>query len=83
MTWTAQTSGATTREVDFFIDGNQKWTEYWAPYFFGGDNQYWDTATVKNGNHTLMVRAISTTGQVVTSTISVTVNNTRKARAAT
>jgi hypothetical protein len=83
VTWTAQTSGATTREVDFFIDGNQKWTEYWAPYFFGGDNQYWDTATVKNGNHTLMVRAISTSGQVVTSTISVTVNNTRKARAAT
>jgi hypothetical protein len=79
VTWTAKTSGATTSEVDFFIDGMQQWTEYWAPYFFGGDNQYWDTAGVKNGSHTLLVRAISSTGGVATSSINVTVNNPRKA----
>ena len=78
VTWTATTSGATTSEVGFFIDGNQKWTEYWAPYYFGGDNQYWDTTSVKNGNHTLMARAISSTGVVTTSSITVTVNNPRK-----
>lgn len=77
VTWTATTSGATTSEVDFFIDGNQKWTEYWPPYYFG-DNQYWDTTSVKNGSHTLMVRAISSTGLVTTSSINVTVNNPRR-----
>jgi hypothetical protein len=79
VSWTAETSGASTSEVGFFVDGIQKWTEYWAPYVYGGDNQLWDTLGVKNGSHTLMVRAISTSGQIATASITVNVNNSRKA----
>jgi hypothetical protein len=73
--WTAQTTGSTTSRVEFFIDGVSKWTDSSAPYAFGADSLGLDTSGLKNGSHTLMVRATSSTGQIATAGIPVTVNN--------
>lgn len=73
--WAAQTAGSTTSRVEFFIDGASKWTDSSAPYAFGADSLGLDTSGLKNGSHTLMVRATSSTGQIATASIPVTVNN--------
>ena len=75
LAWTATPQGATTKKVEFLIDGALRWTESYAPYRFNGDNGLLDTKTLSNGSHTLTVIAYATTGQTATATASVTIAN--------
>ena len=59
--------------IQFLIDGNQVLTENDAPF---GDTFAVAPPTVNNGQHTLQVRALNTTGtQLATNTITATINN--------
>jgi len=75
--WTATTSVTTVSRVEFLIDGTSKWTDQAAPYQFGGDpGGRFDTTSLKNGQHTLAVRAYGTSGLTATASSLVTVSNT-------
>ena len=49
-------------EVAFLIDGEQKWVERDAPYYFDDDNQVLPPWLLGNGNHELVVRVTTTEG---------------------
>ena len=65
MTWTASTGGSVAR-VEFYIDGSLKWTEHIEPYVYDGDGGKLDTTSVRNGKHTLVVKAFGTDGSTAT-----------------
>lgn len=73
--WEAQMTAGAATQIDFLIDGTQKWTERGAPYVYNGDTGSLDTKTLSNGVHTLMVRATDAGGHTATSSITVTVAN--------
>jgi hypothetical protein len=75
VTWEAKVTSGTASEVDFLIDGTQKWTEHYAPYRFNGDTGSLDTKTLGDGSHKLTVRAVDSSGKTATSEISVSVSN--------
>lgn len=72
-------SSTTTKHVDFYIDGNWKWTEHYAPYFLGGDNagvaNGWDTSVLSDGQHTLKVMVTGNDGTSTTDQITFTTKN--------
>ena len=72
--WQATTSGATVARVEFLIDNVLKWTEKTAPYLYNMTGIL-NTATLTNGSHTLLARAVATDGRVATKSITVTVAN--------
>src|SRR5207248_2347287 len=75
VTWTA-TPSAAVAEVDFLVDGTQKWVEKVSPYQYNGDpNGTLDTTTLSNGSHTLTAVAIAS-GLTATKATTVTVSNT-------
>lgn len=73
--WEARMTAGTASQIDFFIDGVQKWTEHGAPYVYNGDTGSLDTRTLGNGTHTLMARATGASGQTASSEVSVNVSN--------
>src|SRR2546423_620072 len=73
--WEAKVTAGTASEVDFLIDGTQKWVERVAPYRFNGDNGTLDTTTLSNGSHKLTVRGIDALGRTATSDTTITVSN--------
>ena len=73
--WEAEVAGGTVSKVDFYVDGQQRWTEENAPFVFHGDKGTLDTTTLPDGQHTLMLRAIGTGGEKVESAITILVAN--------
>jgi leucyl aminopeptidase len=58
--------------VEFWVDGALKGSDTSSPYSYS-----WDTTAVANGSHTLVAKAVDTSGNVGTSTsVGVTVSNT-------
>jgi hypothetical protein len=49
-------------EVDFLIDGEQKWVERDSPYYFDDDEQVLPPWLLGNGQHDLAVRVTTTNG---------------------
>jgi hypothetical protein len=79
----ANTSGISgVAKVDFTLDNNVIRSEVNAPFCIGGDNGTscvaWDTTTVANGPHSLIVKAYDSSGTVLAATPSITftVSNT-------
>lgn len=66
--WTATVTGANVLSVVFSIDGQDKWTETFAPFRYNGDpDGRLDTKTLSNGTHTFAVRANTDLGVFNTS----------------
>jgi hypothetical protein len=57
--------------VEFYVDNTLKFSDYSAPYSYS-----WDSTSVSNGSHTLMVKAIDFSGNQNSYSVSVVVNNT-------
>ncbi|CAH2031411.1 Ig-like domain-containing protein [Trichlorobacter ammonificans] len=57
-------------KVEFYLNGALKSTATAAPYSFA-----WDTTTVADGSHTLLVKASDAAGNTAQSSVSVTVKN--------
>jgi len=71
-------SGDSVTRVEFLIDGQLRWTEQRAPYYFQGDDdhgyaEFLYPATLGRGNHTVAVRAVTKSGQQATSSATITV----------
>jgi hypothetical protein len=49
-------------EVDFLIDGEQKWVERTPPYYFDDDEQVLPPWLLGNGQHELVVQVTTTQG---------------------
>ena len=58
------------QRVRFYVDGAYYGFDTTAPYARG-----WNSATVANGSHTLMVQAVDNAGNAATSSVTVTVSN--------
>ena len=73
--WQAFPSGPSLdiSEVDYLIDGRQRWTEHNAPYFYGDDGNYLVTSFLTPGRHVFTVRAIDVSGHVATDTVTATI----------
>jgi hypothetical protein len=79
VTWTA-TPSAAVAEVDFVVDGTQRWVEKVSPYQYNGDpNGVLDTRTLTDGTHTLAATAVTSGGTKVTVSRTVTVKNSTTA----
>lgn len=61
LTWEATPSAAVT-EVQFLIDGTNRWREGISPYIFNGDGKTLDPAALSAGTHLMEVLAIGPTG---------------------
>jgi Big-like domain-containing protein/polysaccharide lyase-like protein len=81
LVWEAKVTSGTASQVDFLIDGVQKWTERYTPYRFNGDPGSLDTGTLANGSHKLTVRASDSSGKTATSEITVNVSNSASSTA--
>lgn len=76
LTWTAIVNDGVASSVEFWIDGNQRWTEYSAPYQFNGDpNGRLETTSLSNGGHVLTVIARTSAGVSTSASASVTISN--------
>jgi hypothetical protein len=75
VTWQVNVGDVTPTSVTFLIDGAAKWTEYYAPYSFNGDNGQLDTTTLSNGRHTLSVNVAAPKGPDQSSATTVTTSN--------
>jgi hypothetical protein len=53
LVWEVGYTGATPQKVDFYVDGALKWTEFYAPFRFNGDNGSLDASTLSAGSHLL------------------------------
>jgi hypothetical protein len=62
-------------EVDFSIDGRQRWTEVKVPYSFDDDGESLSTYLLGNGPHTLSESVVLTSGARTTKTEHVMVSN--------
>jgi len=67
--WTVIPGALHVKEVDFFIDGRLAWVEHAAPYTFGGDGNWLDTALLTPGLHMFTTRAIITAGGKAVDTV--------------
>jgi len=72
--WEASVSGGTATRVEYFVDGELRWTERNSPYLFN-NNQGWDTTGESNGSHALALKAYAADGATATSSLTVTVAN--------
>jgi Bacterial Ig domain len=65
--WTATASGGDVSKIEFSIDGNLEWTEYFSVYQYNGDpdGELDTAATLDDGPHTLAVRGSTTGGRRV------------------
>ncbi len=77
--WEATVRNGVPRRVEFLVDGAVRWTEWHAPYRFGGDSGSWDTRTEEPGMHELTVRAVHD-GGAATATARVTVAKAERRR---
>jgi len=68
--WQAFPSGPSSdvSQVDYLIDGQLRWIEHSAPYFYGSDGNYLVTSFLTPGTHTFTVRAIWAHGTTATDT---------------
>jgi Polysaccharide lyase/Bacterial Ig domain len=76
VSWTASPSGQSVSKIEFWIDGNLRWSENLSPYVYGGDGRTLDTRDLANGSHTLEVRAFGTSGSTTKASVGVKVSNT-------
>ena len=60
---------AKVKEVDFLIDGRLGWVEKKTPYVYGDDGNWLATSFLTPKKHTFSVRVVSTTGAVVSDTV--------------
>ena len=65
---------AAIAEVEFLVDGEQKWVEHEPPYFFDEDDQVLPPWLLGNGPHDLAVRVTTTDGASATVAAHVTVD---------
>jgi hypothetical protein len=72
--WTASVTGAVAR-VEFYVDGSLQSTENLVPWVYGGDDGKLDTASMRNGRHTLVVKAIGADGSTATTSVAVRFRN--------
>ncbi len=72
--WRVELTGAADR-VDFFIDGEPRWTERHVPYVFNGDSGALNTHELTDGSHVLKVVATKSDGTSETTQVTVTVSN--------
>jgi polysaccharide lyase-like protein/Big-like domain-containing protein len=79
ISWTASPSGQAVSKIEFWIDGDLKWTENLSPYVYGGDGRTLDTRNLANGSHTLEVRAFGSGGSTARASAGVKVSNTTEA----
>lgn len=70
--WQADASRGGVDAVEFYIDGQLRWTERHKPFVFNGGT--WDTTREKDGAHTLGLRLIAKSGEA-TSSSTVTIAN--------
>ena len=76
ISWTASVNGGTASSVEFWIDGSNRWTEFYAPYQFNGDpDGRLATTTLTNGGHVLTVIARTSSGGSTSATANVTIAN--------
>jgi hypothetical protein len=63
--WIAKPSIASSKvsKVDYLIDGRLAWVEHRAPYVYANDGNWLVTSFLRPGRHVFSVRAISTSGQ--------------------
>ena len=57
------------KEVDFLIDGRLGWVEKKTPYVYADDGNWLVTSILTPKKHTFSVRVVSTTGTVVSDTV--------------
>jgi len=67
---TASDEGSAINYVEFYIDGNLAHTDYTTPYSY-----LWDTTTVSDGGHMILVRAYDYAGNYAEDTVTVSVKN--------
>jgi hypothetical protein len=72
--WTAHPSSPAVDEVDFLIDGQQAWIEHNPPYDYGNDGNWLVTSFLKPGPHTFTTKAVGTSGQEASDTVTATVS---------
>ena len=76
ISWTAIVNAGTASSVEFWIDGSNRWTEFYAPYQFNGDpDGRLVTTTLTNGGHVLTVIARTSSGGSTSATANVTIAN--------
>ncbi|MDX6423494.1 MAG: hypothetical protein QOI67_965 [Gaiellaceae bacterium] len=73
--WEATASGAAVSRVDFYVDGQLRWTERELAFVFNGDGNLWDTRLESNGRHTLSVIAHSADGRSSSAKLDVLIDN--------
>jgi hypothetical protein len=78
----AEFFGSTTDDVgtvkaEFYVDGILKYTDVNTDehYHIGGTHNLWDTTTLSNGSHVLIMKVFDTKGQTASQTVNVTVAN--------
>jgi Hypothetical glycosyl hydrolase family 15/Bacterial Ig domain len=71
--WEATVSGGSVSRVEFWIDGNRRWTERTAPYRFDKDDGVLDPGTMSAGSHTLALKAYATDSRTAETSLHVTV----------
>jgi hypothetical protein len=78
----AEFFGSTTDDVgtvraEFYVDGVLKYTDVNVDehYHYGGTHNLWDTTTLANGAHVLIMKGFDTKGQSASQTVNVTVAN--------
>jgi Bacterial Ig domain len=80
ISWEVGASGASVSRVGFFVDGQERSTEYLTPYVFDGDGNFLDTSQLADGRHTLSATVYAGPRQATTS-VRVTVRAGKRAAA--
>jgi hypothetical protein len=76
ITFQALVSGSTAvREVKFYINANNVWTEQSTPYYLGGRVNGYNTAQLANGAYSFKAVATTSSGQSSSAQIRLTVRN--------
>lgn len=76
--WSVTVTAASTfqvRYVEFYINGQLKYTSYVSPYVFNGAGKYLDTFSYPDGECILQCRAYDQFGQAYVSQVSVSIDN--------
>ena len=73
------TTGGTLDYAEFYVDGVLKYTDDYVPatghFHYGGHHVAWNTTSLKNGKHTLMMKVFDTLGQSGSATVNVKIDN--------
>jgi N-acetyl-anhydromuramyl-L-alanine amidase AmpD len=73
--WPVTLTGQPPARISFLVDGQIRANETRAPFVLHGAGGRWDTRVEANGEHTLMVRAVSAGGRTAEASVLITVKN--------